>query len=280
MPRLTLSLLLAVGCSGSSAPAGPAGGGPRVVTLGAGLTEIAAALAEDAIVGVDTSSSYPPSMQELTQVGYHRAVHAEGVLSLAPTLVIASDDSGPPAALEQLRASGVRVEVLELARSIPDVRDRIARIGELVDRQDTAAALIASFDADCARLADIGWTDRPRAMFLYARSGGTLNVSGTGTAGDAMLALAGLQNVVPGYEGYRPLTAEAAVQAAPDWLVLTDRGMQTAGGREAVRQAPGLSLTPAGQGDRIVTLDDLVMLAFGPRTCAGALALGTEVRRP
>jgi len=280
---MSLRMLLSglVGCA--TGPTDPpvsaeSDAGLRVVSLGAGLTEIAMALDPSRVVGVDTSSVWPAATDTLPKVGYNRTISAEGALSLGPTLVLASEDSGPPAALDQLRASGVTVEVLSDARTVEDVRARIQRIGVLFDRVAEAEAAVQAFDDDCAELAAAGFTDPPRAMFLYARSGGTLNVSGSGTAADAMFALAGLQNVVTGYEGYKPLTPEAAVLATPDWLILTTHGLEASGGVDPVRELPGLSLTPAGKSGQIATVDDLVMLGFGPRTCAGALALGREVR--
>ena len=63
----------------------------RVVSVGSALTEIVYALgAEKMLVGVDTTSLYPAAARSLPQVGYMRALSAEGVLSLKPTLVIAT----------------------------------------------------------------------------------------------------------------------------------------------------------------------------------------------
>jgi iron complex transport system substrate-binding protein len=71
--------------------------GERVVSVGGGITEILHALElEESIVGVDTSSVYPESVTGMPQVGYARALSAEGVLSLNPTLVVCSEDAGPP----------------------------------------------------------------------------------------------------------------------------------------------------------------------------------------
>ena len=105
-------------------------------------------------------------------------------------------------------------------------------------------------------------------LFLYARGAATLNVSGHGTAADAMISLAGAQNAVTGYEGYKPLTAEAAVAAAPDYILMMSRGVDSVGGKDAVLSQPGLALTPAGQKKRVVAIDDLLLLGFGPRTGA------------
>jgi hypothetical protein len=71
----------------------------RIVTVGGSATEIVYALgAGGQAVGADTSSVFPEEARKLPQVGYQRQLSAEGVLSLKPTLVVMTEDAGPPAA--------------------------------------------------------------------------------------------------------------------------------------------------------------------------------------
>ena len=82
----------------------------RIVVSGGSITEIIYALdAEDRIVAADRTSNYPAAALELPQIGYVRALSAEGVLSQSPTLLLGEDDSGPPEILDQLRAAGLPV---------------------------------------------------------------------------------------------------------------------------------------------------------------------------
>ena len=74
----------------------------RIVSVGGALTETLYALGAMAdLVGVDTTSLYPEAARRLPSVGYARSLSAEGVLSLRPTLIVASEDAGPPAVLRQ-----------------------------------------------------------------------------------------------------------------------------------------------------------------------------------
>lgn len=67
----------------------------RVVSLGGSVTEIVYGLGEgDRLVGDDLSSLYPEAATKLPRVGYYRAVPVEGVLSLKPDLVLASEQAG------------------------------------------------------------------------------------------------------------------------------------------------------------------------------------------
>jgi iron complex transport system substrate-binding protein len=92
-----------------------------------------------------------------------------------------------------------------------------------------------------------------------------MNVSGSGTSSESMIELAGGVNAVTGFTNYKPLTAEGVVAAAPDVILLTSRGLESAGGVDALLKQPGLALTPAGKARRVVAMDDLYLLGFGPR---------------
>jgi iron complex transport system substrate-binding protein len=98
---------------------------------------------------------------------------------------------------------------------------------------------------------------KPRGLFLYAGDQGVLPVSGRGTAAEAMITLAGGVSVVTGYEGYKPLTPEAAIAATPDVLLMPARVPDSVGGVDGLLKAPGVALTPAGQERRIVAMDEV-----------------------
>ena len=102
---------------------------PRVITLGGPVTETAFALGVGGqLVGTDTSSVYPDAATKLPQVGYQRAVAAEGVLALKPDLVLATNEAGPPAALEQIRAAGVKVVLVPNEYSVAGAQAKVRAI--------------------------------------------------------------------------------------------------------------------------------------------------------
>lgn len=249
----------------------------RIVSLGGGVTEIVYALgAGSAVVGADTTSRYPAEVVPLATLGYHRNIGAEGVLSLSPDLVIATSDAGPPSTMSQLEAAGVALVVLDAAPGVEGLTSRINTLSALLDAPEAGAELVAGLNAS---LGAVQADAPPRVMFIYARGGGTLNVSGTGTAAAEMISLSGAVNAVDAYEGYKPLTAEGALLAAPDVLLLTEGGLEALGGREGLLSQPGISMTPAGQQEKIVTMEDLYLLGFGPRTGEAARELSERIRQ-
>ncbi|MEO8277655.1 MAG: hemin ABC transporter substrate-binding protein [Thermoanaerobaculia bacterium] len=261
-----LLALFAVGGARAEAPAGA--GAARIVTLGSATTEIAFGLGAGAeLVGVDSSSLYPEAATRLPQIGYQRQISAEGVLSLAPTLVIATDESGPPAALEQLASAGVRVFMTQSPRNGDEAAQRIVDIGNALGRPDAARRLAEALRQEMVEVARLVATFpvHPRVLFIYARAGGAPTVAGRNTAADAMLRMAGAVNASDDFEGYKALTPEAAVAANPEILLLVTRGLESLGGEAALWRLPGLRLTSAGKAHRLVVVDDLEFLSFGPR---------------
>ena len=85
-----------------------------------------------------------------------------------------------------------------------------------------------------------------------------------------MLNYAGLVNAFTDgqaspFSGYRPMTAEALVRAAPEVIVTTTQGIEASGGLEKFWSRPGLELTPAYRQRSLVALDALYLIGFGPR---------------
>lgn len=273
-----VSAVLALVCTILAGRSG-AGERPRIVTLGSAITETAFALgAGDDVVGVDATSVHPDAARGRAQLGYLRQLSAEGILSLRPSLVLASAEAGPPAVIEQLRSAGVRVVVAPAGATLDGVRARIRLLGDVLDRREAAARLDEKLRRDATALeARRTRSPRARVLCIYARGSATMLVSGRGTACDAALRLAGAENAIDTYEGYRPLTSEGVVAARPDAIVVPTRGAESAGGVESILARPGVALTPAGRARRVVAIDDLLLLGFGPRTVEGATLLASKL---
>lgn len=197
--RSFLALGLAAGALPARAQA------QRLVSVGSALTEIVYALgAEKMLVGVDTTSLYPDAARRLPQVGYMRALSAEGVLSLKPTLVIATTAAGPVTTLDQLKATGIEVLILPDHYDYESVVAKIEAVGRITGKSVEAQAMIAQGRADMTALAAklASAPARPRVLFLLSM-GGAPQAAGANTAADGIIRLAGGTNAVEGYSGYR-----------------------------------------------------------------------------
>ncbi|MCX7294243.1 hemin ABC transporter substrate-binding protein [Janthinobacterium sp.] len=244
----------------------------RIVSVGGALTEIVYALdAQGELVGVDTTSLYPATAQKLPQVGYARTLSAEGVLSLAPTQLIATEEAGPQTVLRQVRDAGVPVAVLNADNKFEGLLDRVKQVGQITDRVEPAARLAHSLRQQWSgALAKVRQRQHApvRVLFILAHAPNQVMVGGRETGADAMLAYAGAVNVMGGqggFAGYKPLTPEAVIAARPDIVLVTDQGLKASGGVDGILKLPGLAQTPAGRRHRIVSQEAMLLLGFGPR---------------
>jgi iron complex transport system substrate-binding protein len=277
---LAAGVLAAIAC-GQRAAATP-DGAARLVTVGTSTTEIVHALGlGDRIVGVDTSSTYPAAAVAAAKVGYQRALAAEGLLSLRPSHVLAGDEAGPPTVLTQLRGAGVPVTIVPSALSIDGVGARIRIIASALEVAPAGDALATRVETEArAASAAAQRPVPPRALLLYARGAGMAMVAGAGTSGDAMLTLAGATNVAGSIEGYRPISAEIVLASAPDVIVAPTGSLASLGGIDGLLALPGFAGTPAGKARRVVTVDDALLLGFGPRLPEAIATLATGLRAP
>jgi iron complex transport system substrate-binding protein len=240
----------------------------RIITLGGAVTEVVYALGwGDHIVAVDESSIYPEEATELPEVGYLRFLSAEPVLSVQPTLIIATEDAGPEEAVQQLQNAGVTFLVVPAEDTPEGAAEKIAAIGAALGEQELAQQLIDRMSADIAQAQSLVATVEvmPRVMFVYARGRAVLTVSGKGTGADEMIRLAGATNAFDSFEDYIPMTAEAVVAAQPDIILAVTLGAASVEELGGLQALPGVSLTPAAQNGRIYTMDDLYLLGFTPR---------------
>lgn len=264
------------GCAGGNQAAAD---GPRTVVLGGTLTEIVYALgAEDQLVAVDESASYPPAVDSLPKVGMYRQVSAEGVLGYDPTLVLALAETGPEEAVQQLKNAGVDYRMFGNPRHPDSTKQLIRDLAEATGTQARGTELIAQMDASFAQLDSFkqAHPEKPKVLFIYARGAGTLLVAGTGTSAATMIELAGCENAITGYADYKPLSPEAVVTAQPDYILMVDSGLESVGGLDGLKGFPGVAETPAYQNGNVISMDQLYLLGFGPRMAEAALELAQK----
>lgn len=263
-----LALLLAV-------PA-HAGDGERVLSLGGSVTEIVAALgAADRLVGRDTTSTFPPEVASLPDVGYFRALSPEGVLSLAPDLILTEAGAGPQEALDVLQAAGVPMIAAPDDTTPDGLVTKIRTVADALDLRDEGDALatrVAQGLAEAkARAAQV--PEPRRVLFILSLEGGRVMTGGEGSTADSMIRLAGGTNAATGFAGYRQITDEAVLTAAPDAILVMDaEGDRTITDGDILSH-PALAQTPAARAGAILRMDGLLLLGFGPRTPQAAAQL-------
>ncbi|ETF00864.1 hemin binding protein [Advenella kashmirensis W13003] len=236
----------------------------RIVSLGGTVTEIIYDLGmQDKLVADDQSSLYPEAATKLPRVGYYRAVPAEGVLSLKPDLVIASENAGPVAALDKVRSVGVNVVTVSDKPSIDSLYERIAQIADALNVPEKGESLTTHIKSTLQQAQAVP-SESHRAVLILNRTGAKLMAGGDTTA-SAIMELAGLKNVLKSQRGYKPVSAESLLALKPEMIIVTKGSLEAAGGMDKFKADPAIAFTPAVKNNRIVVMDDLLALGMGPR---------------
>jgi iron complex transport system substrate-binding protein len=252
----------------------------RVITVGGALTEIVYALGLEArLVGVDTTSLYPPeALQQKPNVGYMRQLSAEGVLGLNPELIIATEGSGPKETLAVLGEAKVPMITVPETYNEDGILERIRIVARELGVEQRGACLGAAVTKDLAAMRKLREriTDRRRVMFVISFVSGRAMVAGRKTAAHEIIALSGGTNAIDGYDGYKPLSEEAIVAARPDVVLVMQRGRDSISS-ETIFANAAFALTPAAKSRSFIAMDGLYLLGFGPRTAAAARDLAISL---
>ncbi|MFJ8935710.1 hemin ABC transporter substrate-binding protein [Streptomyces sp. NPDC102365] len=246
----------------------------RVVPLSGSLSEIVFTLGlGDRVVARDITATFAQA-EKLPVVTRNHDVSAESVLSLKPDLVLAEATTGPAEAMGQIRDAGVPVLVVGPARGLDDVGPRIRAVAgalgvpaagrELTKRSEDR---IAAVRADVPKR-----TDAPRVAFLYLRGSASVYlIGGRGSGATSLLEAAGAVDAGAASglkKDFTAITTEALARAAPDAILVMSKGLESVGGVDGLVEIPGVAQTPAGMDRRIVSIEDGVLLNYGPRTDA------------
>ena len=272
--RQFLALSLALGAAGH--PLRAASDARDVIAIGGDVTEIVFALGQGhRLLARDATSTYPAAARDLPDVGYMRRLSAEGVLSFAPNLIVSAEGAGPPEVIDILRAASVEFAEVPEGYDADAIAQKITAVGAALDVAEQADKLVRQTRTDLtAALAHATRNgDKKRVMFILSTQGGRVLASGTGTGADGIIRMAGGVNAVAAFEGYKPLSDEAAGAAAPDVILMMDRSGDHASSDEELFALPALSVTPAAETRAVVRMDGLFLLGFGPRTADAVTAL-------
>lgn len=283
MKRLVSTVIAAVvvaaGCSSSDTTRETSG--ERIVTLTAGLTEAVFALgAGDLVVARDISSTIAEA-EALPIVTTAHDINVEALLAVRPTLILIDEDTGPETALDQIAATGVRIELVDNATTVDDIVPRLERVAEILGLQDRAARLSEAIDKNLADIRNDESLADVRVAFLYVRGpAGVYLIGGPGSGPDSIIAAAGATDAgtAIGLDlAFTPLTPEAMVEAAPDILLVTTTGLDSVNGIDGLVELAGVAQTPAGKARRVITAEDGLLFSFGPRTPSLIESLRQEI---
>lgn len=242
--------------------------GAKFISIGGALTEIVYALgAEKQLIARDTTSNYPIDAQKLPDVGYMRNLSPEGILSLGPEAILLDQSSGPASTIEILENAAVPMVEVSEHFTHEGIREKILKIGHVLHKEPEAQALIKKVDDEFAENDALlrKFTKPKRILFALTVQNGRIMAAGKNTAADGIIKLSGATNAVDGYNGYKLLTDEAIIKAAPDLILMMGHAGISAT-PDDIYQIPAIQTTPAYHNKAVKQMDGLYILGFGPRT--------------
>lgn len=251
--------------------------GNRIVSISKQLTEIIFAVGGDtALVGVDISSTYPSEAKKIKTVGYHRALSAEGIISLNPTVVWHDGNVGPEKVMAQLKEVGIPLRLFKAGPTIDSTKLLIMQVANEFHNPGKGRELCAKLDADMLR-ADSAikkYPGRPRVMIIhFGQANNQYFVMNRTSTANQMLQWAGAANATDTAQRWRNLSAEVIAAAQPDIILATDFGYDLQGSLEKFKQLPGVALSPAAKNNRIYRIEEHDLVYLGPRTGENVLTL-------
>ncbi|MFJ4712065.1 hemin ABC transporter substrate-binding protein [Streptomyces sp. NPDC088785] len=247
----------------------------RIVPLSGSLSELVFTLGLGAhVVARDITATFAQAAK-LPVVTRNHDVSAESVLSLRPDLVLAEATTGPAEAMRQIRDAGVPVVVIAPATGLADVGTRIRAVADTLGVPAAGTELTRRSED---RIAAVRRTipepksgrDRPRVAFLYLRGSASVYLLGGKESGaTSLLEAAGAVDAGAASglrKDFTAITSEALAKAAPDAILVMSKGLDSVGGVDGMVKIPGVAETPAGVDRRVVSVEDGVLLNYGPRT--------------
>jgi iron complex transport system substrate-binding protein len=250
----------------------------RIVTVGGAVTEIVYALGfGDHVVAVDITSSFPALVKAKPSVGYMRALSPEGVIALAPKIVLAIEGSGPPDAIEVLSRASVPFVIVPEGHDEAAVLRKVRFIAEALGVPEKGEAMAKQIAKDFAVVAAsrAKIATKRSAVFVLAVGNGTPTIAGEQTSAEGIFKLAGVENAIRGMNGYKPATPEATIAAAPQAVVtMVERSHGL--GADVMFALPAFAGTPAAKDQRLVPVPSYY-LTFGPRTAHAAQMLAASI---
>ena len=254
----------------------------RIVVAGGSITEILFFLNESKnIVAVDTTSNYPEYAKNYPSIGYVRALSAEGVLSLNPTLIIGENDMGPENVIEQLKKTKIELRVLDEKNSVKGIQDKVSCIASILgkNKNDNFEKNI-SLEKSVSKLKVISKANSKkniRGLVILMMQGTSPVVAGRNTSGGDFLKMIGSKNTMGSFEGWKPAGKEAILLSNPNFILITKRATKNYGSLNSFLKESGIEMTEAARTQNVFSLDGMSFLGFGPRTINSGLEISNKI---
>lgn len=250
----------------------------RIVCISKQYSEIIFALgAQQNIVAVDLSSTYPPVIKKLPTIGYHRALSAETILAMKPTLILQDNNIGPEQVVKQLEDLKIPMKAFgHYQQTIEGTDSLIREMGAYFGKEKEADSLCRKLKSDMqlALQNAASYTKKPKVVIIHFGQASNIYLVMTKKSTAAkMLEWAGGEVAVDDEKGMKQLSPEIVAAANPDIILLTDFGYDRLNGGKEIEKLPGVSSTQAFKNNQIYRIEEHDLVYLGPRTGENVLLI-------
>ena len=239
----------------------------RIIALANGSAEIISALGlKKILVGRDIAST-DTDLSSVPVVTSGHQVIPEKIISLKPDLVIIDKSTGPQIAIAALRSAGIKVVQTPEAWTLADIASKVTAIATAIGVTEDGAKLSQTLAATAIPASAL--KPGTRVAFLYLRGGSAIYlIGGKGSGADSLIEAVGAIDVGAQKlkNPFNAMTSEAMISLKPEVLLVMTKGLESTGGVAGLVALPGVAQTDAGKLRRIISVDDSLLLSFGPRT--------------
>jgi len=245
----------------------------KVISLGPNLTETVFALRrENLLIGRTDFCDYPETALEIPSVGTLMEPSLETIIGLEPDLVLASTHVSEET-LDSLEKAAVPVALLYGPEDFSGLEEVVTGCGRLLDADEAASELMAEIRTRRDEVLETasGFPVRPRVYYALGFGDGGDWTAGGGTFIDAMITMAGGENIAGSLEGWS-FSKEMLVQENPDIIVVG------AGQKERFLTLPVYRDLNAARTGQVYEIDENTLVRQGPRLAEGLESLSLFYR--
>lgn len=191
----------------------------RIVSLTPGITEILFALdLGDKVVGVTDHCDYPEEATSKPSVGGYFTTNLETIVGQSPDVVFSDGHDPVCDELEEVSVTLVVLQPSDVSAILADIE----LVGEITATQEGADALVAQLqqriDAVTVKTTSV---DRPTAFYVIDCSDPSKPwTSGEGSFVDALIDMAGGENIAHASAQWAQFSLEVLVDADPEFLIV------------------------------------------------------------
>jgi len=258
----------------------PTGPVARVVSIAPSNAEIVGGLAAaDLLVGVESSTDFPPEVTGLPRLGPDLHVDMEALAALKPDLVLASlTVPGMERNIAALDALGLPM-LVTAPQSLEGIQEDLLRVGAAIGREQAAREAVARMERSLSAL-EAGRPAGPPVRVLLQWWHQPIFTPGEACWSNALIERAGGVNVFRGLPGQSAqVTPEAVAEADPEVIFLSWCGVprEKLNPRRVLRRADLASVTAVREG-RVYALDEALVGRPGPRVVQGIARMAELLR--